>query len=80
MNEAERELIQKRVELIHENWHKDDQYFPDPKQEKIALDKNLLVTPPKGLEVGYVPICVHQQLSTEKSPNFPKITKQQKKN
>ncbi|WP_434036412.1 hypothetical protein [Formosa sp. 4Alg 33] len=75
MNEAERALIQKRIELIHTNWHSDDQYFPDPKQEKIALDKNLLVTPPKGLEVGYVPICIHQQLSTEKLPDFPVINK-----
>jgi hypothetical protein len=75
MDEAERKLIQKRVELIHKNWHKDDQYFPNPKQEKISLDTNLLVTPPKGLEAGYVPICVHQQLSTEKLPNFPKINR-----
>jgi hypothetical protein len=73
MDEAERELIQKRVELIHKNWNMNDHYFPDPKEEKISLDEGLLVTPPPGLEVGYVPICVHQQLSSEKLPNFPEI-------
>ncbi len=78
MNEAERELIQKRVELIHKNWSKNDNYFPDPKEEKISLDNGLLVTPPKGLEVGYVPICVHQQLSTEELPDFPEINLKEK--
>lgn len=75
MDEAERELIQKRVELIHKNWKPNDQYFPDPTEEKISLDPGLLVRPPAGLEAGYVPICVHQQLSTEELPNFPKISR-----
>ena len=26
----------------------------------VALDPALIVTPPKGLEVGYVPIVTHQ--------------------
>ena len=75
MDEAERELIQKRVELIHKNWKMNDQYFPDPTEEKIALDEGLLITPPAGLEVGYVPVCVHQQLSSEELPNFPTISR-----
>lgn len=58
MDEAERELIQKRVELMHRNWSKDDNYLPDPKEEMISLDNSLLVTPLKGLELGYIPICV----------------------
>ena len=74
MDQAERELIQKRVELIHKNWHSNDHYFPEPNQEKVTLDEGLLVTPPQGLEVGYVPICVHQQLSSEELPDFPEIT------
>jgi hypothetical protein len=73
MDEAERELIQKRVELIHAKWNKNDTSFPDPKEEMISLDNGLLVTPPPGLEVGYVPICVHQQLSTETLPDFSEI-------
>ncbi|WP_372846223.1 hypothetical protein [Pontiella sp.] len=73
MDDAERELIQKRVELIHRHWSKDDQYFPDPAQELIALDDGLIVTPPKGLEAGYVPICVHQQLAGEKLPDFKTV-------
>ncbi len=74
MDEAERELIQKRVELIHKNWNKNDHYFPEPKKEKVSLDDGLIVTPPEGLEVGYVPICVHQQLSSEELPDFPEIS------
>jgi hypothetical protein len=27
----------------------------------VALDPGLMVTPPKGLEVGYVPIVTRQQ-------------------
>ena len=73
MDKTERELIQQRVELLHANWTKDDQYFPDPQQELVTLDRGLIVTPPKGLEVGYVPICVHQQQAGSRLPNFKRI-------
>ena len=52
----EREALQKRVELLHKNWTKDREYLPPPTVGKLAdLDPAVLVTPPKGLEVGYVP-------------------------
>jgi len=70
MDAAERKLIQKRVELLHRHWSKDGRYFPDPSQELASLDQGLIVTPPKGLEIGYVPICVHQQKAGEKLPKF----------
>lgn len=73
MDDAERALIQKRVELIHANWSKDDHYFPDPEQDLVTLDEGLIVAPPRGLEVGYVPICVHQQKAGEPLPNFKKV-------
>jgi hypothetical protein len=58
---AERETLQKRVELLHKNWTKDRQYLPPPTVGKLAdLDPALLVTPPEGLEIGYVPIVTHQ--------------------
>lgn len=72
MNWVERDLIQKRVELLHKHWNEVDQYFPRPEQPLVSLDKGLLLTPPKGLEIGYVPICVHQQSINKSHPNFPK--------
>jgi hypothetical protein len=57
----EREALQKRVELLHRNWTKDREYLPPPQVGKLAqLDPALLVTPPKGLEIGYVPIATRQ--------------------
>jgi len=61
MTPAEREGLQKRVELLHKNWTKDREYLPPPKVGKLAeLDPSVLVTPPKGLEIGYVPIVTRQ--------------------
>jgi len=61
LTSAEREALQKRVELLHKNWTKDREYLPPPKVGKLAdLDPAVLVTPPKGLEVGYVPIVTKQ--------------------
>lgn len=49
----EREALQKRVELLHRNWSRDRDYLPPPKVGKLAdLDPAVLVTPPKGLEIG----------------------------
>jgi len=73
MDETERALVQKRVELLHKNWNTSDSYLPEPNKEKVSLDHGLLLTPPPGLEVGYVPVCVHQQLTTKELPEFPEI-------
>jgi len=61
LTDAERESLQKRVEKLHQNWKKDRDYLAPPTVGKLAnLDPALLVTPPKGLEVGYVPIVTRQ--------------------
>ena len=61
LTDAERESLQKRVEKLHQNWKKDRDYLPPPTVGKLAdLDPALIVTPPKGLEVGYVPIVTRQ--------------------
>jgi len=58
---VEREQLQNRVEQIHRAWKKDHDYLPPPTTGKLAdIDPALLVTPPKGLEVGYVPIVTKQ--------------------
>jgi hypothetical protein len=57
----EREAMQARVEKLHQNWTKDRDYLAPPKIGKLAeLDPAVVVTPPKGLEVGYVPIVTRQ--------------------
>jgi hypothetical protein len=57
----EREALQARVEKLHRNWKKDRDYLAPPAFGKLAeLDPALIVTPPPGLEVGYVPIVTRQ--------------------
>jgi len=58
---AEREALQKRVELLHRTWTKEREYLPPPTTGRLAdLDPAVLVTPPRGLEVGYVPVVTRQ--------------------
>ena len=53
--------LQAFVAKIHSSWPIDRDYMAPPSRGKLAtLDPALLVTPPKGLEVGYVPIVTHQ--------------------
>ena len=64
---AERDALQKRVELLHRTWTKDKEYLPPPTVGRLAdLDPGVLVTPPKGLEVGYVPVVTRQAKPEEK--------------
>lgn len=57
----ERERLQRRVELLHRHWTKERAYLPPATLGKLAsLDPAVLVTPPKGFEVGYVPIVTRQ--------------------
>jgi hypothetical protein len=60
----EREELQKRVERIHRRWTKDKEYLPANTVGTLAdLDPAVIVAPPKGLEVGYVPIVTRQAAS-----------------
>jgi len=53
--------LQALVEKLHAHWTLDRDYMATPTRGKlVALDPALLVTPPLGLEVGYVPIVTHQ--------------------
>jgi hypothetical protein len=59
--DAEREDLQKRVVQLHQRWTKDREYLEPPRIGKLAhLDPALIVTPPKGLEAGYVSIATRQ--------------------
>jgi len=53
--------LQALVEQLHANWPIDRDYMAPPTRGTLAtLDPALLVTPPQGLEVGYVPIVTGQ--------------------
>jgi hypothetical protein len=61
LSENERKQIQQRVEKIHREWNKDRDYLPPPTIGRLAeIDPALIVTPPRGYEVGYVPIATGQ--------------------
>ncbi len=54
--------LQAFVEQLHRAWPIDRDYMAPPTRGKLVeLDPALLVTPPKGLEVGYVPIVTRQE-------------------
>ena len=54
--------LQAFVEKLHAHWPIDRDYMAPPTRgELVALDPALLVTPPPGLEVGYVPIVTRQK-------------------
>jgi hypothetical protein len=53
--------LQAIVEAIHASWPIDREYMAPPGRGKLVrLDPALMVTPPPGLEVGYVPIVTGQ--------------------
>lgn len=57
-----RAKLQSFVEKIHKAWTLDKRYMAPPTMGKlVGLDSALLVKPPKGMEVGYVPIVIGQE-------------------
>jgi hypothetical protein len=61
-SKAKKEKLQAFVEKIHAAWPIDRDYMAPPTMGELAtLDPALLVTPPKGMEVGYVPIVTRQE-------------------
>ena len=65
LTSEEREKLQTKVEKIHRAWTKDRDYLAPPTVGKLAdLDPAQIVTPPKGFEIGYVPIATRQEQDT----------------
>ena len=61
-SEEKKAKLQTLVEQIHRNWPINRDYMAPPTRgELVTLDPNLLVEPPQGLEVGYVPIVLRQE-------------------
>ncbi|HOW63816.1 MAG TPA: hypothetical protein P5186_10950 [Candidatus Paceibacterota bacterium] len=60
-NEEKKAKLQALVEKLHANWPADQHYMAPPTLGTlVTIDPHLLVMPPQGLEVGYVPIVIHQ--------------------
>ena len=68
--------MQRRIERLHaaagasawqESWFEPPQGNANLPAEKVSIDSNLLVTPPSGMEKGYVPIPVYNRLRTKPS-------------
>ena len=60
-SEEKKAALQALVEKIHAHWSIDRDYMAPPTHGAlVTLDPGLLVTPPQGLEVGYVPIVTRQ--------------------
>lgn len=61
LSASEKESLQHLVEMLHRSWTPDKQYMAPPTRGRLAaLDTALLVKPPKGLEIGYVPVAIRQ--------------------
>lgn len=61
-SKAEKERLQSLVEEIHAKWPTTRDYMPPPGSGKLVeLDPAISVSPPKGLEIGYVPIVTSQR-------------------
>jgi len=60
-SEEKKAKLQAFVEKLHAAWPIDRDYMAPPTRGKLAsFDPALLMTPPAGLEVGYVPIVTRQ--------------------
>ena len=69
ITKEERERIQVLVEKMHREWTKDREYLAPPTVGALAkLDPAQIVQPPKGLEIGYVPIATRQELESANTP------------
>ena len=61
LSAAEKVRLQAIVEQMHARWTPQLEYLPPPGMGTLAtLDPALVVKPPRGLEVGYVPIVIRQ--------------------
>lgn len=61
----EKQSLQRLVEEIHLHWTIGREYMMPPTSGKlVAVDPALIVTPPSGMEVGYVPIVIRQEKSS----------------
>ncbi len=64
LSKTEKAQLQSRIERIQANWPINRNYMALPSSGALAtLDSALIVTPPQGMEVGYVPIVTRQEIA-----------------
>ena len=68
LNTNERERLQNAAEKIQRDWSNSQLVDPPSNGSLASFDGGLLVTPPKGLEIGYVPIVIKQYFGSPTSP------------
>lgn len=67
LSTADKTQLQAMAERIQANWPITRNYIPPPGSGVLAtLDNALIVTPPPGMETGYVPIVTSQKIGTAK--------------
>ncbi len=60
-SQGEKDKLQSLIERIHTDWGIDDAYMePQTEGELVSFDPALMVVPPQGYEIGYVPIVIGQ--------------------
>ncbi len=70
LSEDEKRRLQSVVEKMHAEWTSKKEYLPPPgRGTLVTLDPALQVRPPRGLEIGYVPIAVRQAARQTKPTN-----------
>ncbi|MGC8550933.1 MAG: hypothetical protein ACP5M4_14690 [Acidobacteriaceae bacterium] len=72
LSDAEKARLQKKVDWIQENWPITRNYIPPPSSGMLAtLDPGLIVTPPRGMKIGYVPIVTNQEMVPDRQTPKP---------
>jgi hypothetical protein len=65
MNAAEKVGIQGAIEKMQKEWNNFAMMKDPTVGSLVSFDEGLMVTPPKGLEIGYVPIVVKQEAANK---------------
>jgi hypothetical protein len=60
LNEREKKSLQATIEKMQQTWKSDALMDGPSSGSLVEFDKGVIVTPPTGLGVGYVPIVIKQ--------------------
>ncbi len=64
-SKGKKDSLQALIESMHTNWTTTKNYMPTPSSGSlVTFDPALIVTPPKGYEIGYVPLVTRQEKNT----------------
>lgn len=75
LNASEKSNLQAAIEKMQKEWAHSALMSEPTKGSLATFDQGMLVTPPKGLEYGYVPIAIKQYISANLASPTPAATK-----